>query len=173
MLHQSKIIVSVFAFCGFLLVPGCYKEQETSSSSDQVLEIFSPESAASVPVTSVNDGGAANVASQEVNTVQALREIVARGGNVVVDFYAPWCGPCKMMSPIIDRLSTERPDITFVKINIDAFDGSDGFELAGQQIRIASIPTFSLFKNGAFIKELHGGIDKQTFIDMVDAHLNK
>lgn len=162
MKNQSKYTLLFFAACSALFLPSCLKEQEAEQNS---------ESVSSDNIGAVNTDAVSS--ARTIETVQALREVVAAGGNVVVDFYAPWCGPCKMMSPIIDQLSAERSDITFVKVNIDAFDGSEGFELAGQQVRIASIPTFFLFSDGTFIKELHGGVDKKTFIGMVDAHLNK
>lgn len=168
MKNTSKQILFLFAVCGLLFLPSCLKEQEPEQIQDQIADQVSERTAEST--LSVNTD--AGFGARTLDKVQALREIVAADGNVVVDFYAPWCGPCKMMSPIIDQLATERSDITFVKVNIDAFDEPGSFELAGQQVKVASIPTFFLFKDGVFVKELGGGMDKKSFIDIVDSHLN-
>lgn len=63
----------------------------------------------------------------------------------VVDFYADWCGPCKMLAPLIDKLSNDYSDVSFFKINVD-----DNREIA-QRFNVASIPYLALFKNGELI----------------------
>ena len=62
--------------------------------------------------------------------------------SVLIDFWAPWCGPCQMVGPIIEEIAAERDDIIVGKINVD-----DEMELA-RQFRIVSIPTIILMKNG-------------------------
>ena len=63
-------------------------------------------------------------------------------GVVVVDFFATWCGPCKMLSPVIDELSGELENVNFVKVDID-----QSMDLA-QKFKIVSVPTLKVFKNG-------------------------
>ena len=63
-------------------------------------------------------------------------------GLVLVDFFADWCGPCKMQGPIVDQLSEERPDVKFCKLNID-----EAMPIA-MQLGIMSIPTIMVVKNG-------------------------
>ena len=63
-------------------------------------------------------------------------------GVVVVDFFATWCGPCKMLSPVIDELSGELENVNFVKVDID-----QSMDLA-QKFKILSVPTLKVFKNG-------------------------
>ena len=63
-------------------------------------------------------------------------------GKVLVDFYAEWCGPCKMLSPIVDELSEELKDISFYKLNVDESD-----EVV-RKYSVMSIPTLLIFENG-------------------------
>lgn len=63
-------------------------------------------------------------------------------GTVLVDFFAEWCGPCKMLSPILHEIENERTDISIYKVNID-----DNFELA-KAYKVMSIPTMIIFKDG-------------------------
>ena len=64
-------------------------------------------------------------------------------GTVLVDFYADWCGPCKMLSPIIDEVANERADVTVGKVNVD------DEEALAIKFGVISIPTLVIFKNGA------------------------
>ena len=82
-------------------------------------------------------------------------EVLKSTGNVIVDFYADWCGPCKMMSPIIDEISEEKIDNLKVgKVNVD-----DNQELA-IKYNVMSIPTIMIFKDGKLAKTFVGVTDK-------------
>lgn len=65
-----------------------------------------------------------------------------QSGIALVDFYADWCEPCKMMSPIVDEIADERTDVTVAKVNVD-----ESSELASR-FGVVSIPTLIIFKNG-------------------------
>ncbi len=67
---------------------------------------------------------------------------VIKNGKVLVDFYAEWCGPCKMLSPIIDELAEELRDVNFYKLNVD-----DSDEVV-RRYSVMSIPTLLVFENG-------------------------
>ena len=87
-------------------------------------------------------------------------EVEDSKGLVFVDFYADWCGPCKMMSPIVDEMSKE-VDVKVVKLNVD-----EAPEIA-QKYGIMSIPTFIVFKDGKEYKKHIGMCDKDFLLKLV------
>ena len=86
-------------------------------------------------------------------------------GVVVVDFFATWCGPCKMLSPVIDELSGELENVNFVKVDID-----QSMDLA-QKFKIVSVPTIKVFKNGEEVDTLMGFMPKEVLKSKVEAHI--
>lgn len=83
---------------------------------------------------------------------------------VLVDFFAPWCGPCQIMSPIIEEIITENKDqkVKIGKLNIDEFQD------IAVKYNVMSIPTFVLFKNGKEITRIVGYCDKEELIQLID-----
>jgi thioredoxin 1 len=73
---------------------------------------------------------------------------------VVVDFWAPWCGPCRVVSPILEEINNEREDLRVVKVNVD-----ENQEIA-VRYEILSIPTMILFKNGQVVRKVIGALPK-------------
>jgi len=85
---------------------------------------------------------------------------------VVVDFWATWCGPCRMLSPILDEVEEEMAGkIEVVKVNVD-----DADEIAAQY-RIMSIPTLLFFKNGQVVDKTVGAMPKNVLTDKINANL--
>ena len=85
---------------------------------------------------------------------------------VIVDFWATWCGPCRMLSPILDEVEEEMADrITVVKVNVD-----DADEIA-MRYRIMSIPTLIFFKGGQMVDRTVGAMPKNILIDKINANL--
>ena len=88
-------------------------------------------------------------------------EVLEHKGTVLVDFWADWCGPCRMLSPIVDEVANENPDIKVGKINVD-----EQQELSAQ-FGIMSIPTLLVFKDGKKISESIGLIPKEQIEKMI------
>lgn len=81
---------------------------------------------------------------------------------VFVDFFAKWCGPCKMISPIIDEISENIKDVTFIKVDVD-----ESSELANM-FGVMSIPTLLLFKEGKLVNKSVGFMSKDEIMRFID-----
>ena len=97
-----------------------------------------------------------------VNKMNFEKEVLQSTKPVLVDFWASWCGPCRMLSPILDEIAAEHPEITLAKVNVD-----EEQELA-MQFQIMSIPSLILFKNGKPVATSVGLRPK----DMIETMLN-
>ena len=86
---------------------------------------------------------------------------VTKAGKVLVDCYATWCGPCKMLSPIVDEVAKEMEDVKFYKLDIDEAD-----EVA-EEYEIMSIPTLLVFENGELKNKKIGMSTKEEIIELV------
>lgn len=102
----------------------------------------------------------------KVATNANFAELLQDDKLVIVDFWATWCGPCRMLSPILDEVEDEMKDkITVVKVNVDDVD-----EVTARY-RIMSIPTLMFFRNGEVVDKTVGAMPKAALVDKIKANL--
>lgn len=85
-----------------------------------------------------------------INSAKEFDELVESGKNVLVDFYADWCGPCKMQATIVEAIAEENSDVVVAKLNVD------DVEDVAERFNIVSIPTLLIFKGGKLVKNFVG-----------------
>lgn len=95
-----------------------------------------------------------------VNKNNFQEEVMQSDKPVLVDFWAPWCGPCRMIGPILDEIAEEREDIKICKINVD-----EETELASQ-FQIMSIPTLLVVKEGQIVNKTLGARPKEQILEL-------
>ncbi|MBL8018961.1 MAG: thioredoxin [Leptospirales bacterium] len=88
-----------------------------------------------------------------------------KDGLVLVDFWAEWCGPCRMVAPIVEELAGEMPQVKFGKVNVDENQG------IAQTLGITAIPTLVLYKNGQPIDRVVGLLPKPQLKNFINKHL--
>ena len=97
----------------------------------------------------------------EINANDFQAEVLEAKETVLVDFWAPWCGPCRMQAPVLEKFAEENPAVKVVKVNVD-----DNQELAMEH-NISSIPTLLVFKNGEAVNFAVGLQSKTVLEELV------
>lgn len=94
-------------------------------------------------------------------TVENFESVTNTGKPVLIDFWATWCGPCRMMAPVVEEIANERPDVFVGKVDVDAESG------LAQKFNIYSIPTFIVLKNGEVTAQTAGARPKAALEELL------
>jgi thioredoxin 1 len=116
-------------------------------------------------VKATSEGASVAGALTEVTDTNFQAEVVEATEAVLVDFWAPWCGPCRIVAPHLEELDAERSDMRVVKLNVD-----DNPETAARY-NVMSIPTLLLFKNGAVAHQIVGALPKNRLVQELEPAL--
>lgn len=103
----------------------------------------------------------------EITDDQFEDEVVKSDKLVIVDFWAPWCGPCRAMAPVLSELAKDRSEsVKVVKVNVDEQ------QINAAKLGIMTIPTLIMFKNGEPVDRMMGGYPKRSIVDRVERQLD-
>ncbi len=104
---------------------------------------------------------------QEVTDATFEQEVLKAKGNVLVDFWAPWCGPCRFVAPVLEEIAQEKEgSLTILKLNIDEN------QRTAMEYGVMSIPTMILYKDGKPVKQVVGAKPKPALLRDLEPHLS-
>lgn len=101
-------------------------------------------------------------AMTETSDATFNNDVVQYEGSVLVDFFAPWCGPCKMLAPLLDEISKEFPIVKFLKMNVDENPQT------AQNYGINGVPTMIIFKKGKPVASEVGALNREALKDFIN-----
>ena len=142
MKSKIKIICLIIIFVLLLIVINKVTKRESASNETQGTEL-------------------SKEVSTEVNSINFQKEVLNSDKKVLIDFYATWCVPCQMLSPVLEEVATENSDIKLVKIDVDQNE-----ELA-YKYGISAMPTIIVMENGEEINRSIGVISKEDILKLL------
>jgi thioredoxin 1 len=102
---------------------------------------------------------------KHINNNEFNKEVIESEKVVLVDFYATWCGPCRMLAPVLERISESRADFNIFKVDID-----ENQELA-MKYKIEVVPTMVVFKDGKVVEQVEGLVTENKIVEMMSSYI--
>lgn len=158
-MNTKRIFTLLVLVVGFMTLVSCKGQAKNNSDeTTSTTEVTGKQAAAPVHITK------ADFLKKIYNYEANPNEWKYLGDKpAIIDFYADWCGPCQMVSPIVDEISGERSDVKVCKVNVD-----EQVELA-QAFGVSSIPTLAVISGGKLVNHAVGAQPKSAILDMLDA----
>ena len=148
--------------------PKCGAKNRVDEHAASVNQAVCGKCGAKLPAISGSAAGEANGKPQVVTDATFANEVLNASASVpvLVDCWAPWCGPCRMIAPVLDQLTAESGGrYKIVKLNVDENPGISA------QYQIRSIPTMLIFKHGKVVDQIVGAVPKQTIVARLGSQL--
>lgn len=148
--------------------PKCGARNRVDENAASVSQPVCGKCGEKLPPLAASGAAATNGKPQVVTDATFASEVVSASSSlpVLVDCWAPWCGPCRMIAPVLEQLAAEsRGRYKIAKLNVDENPQTSG------QFHIRSIPTMLIFKNGQVVDTIVGAVPKQTIAARLAAHL--
>lgn len=178
MKEKIATIILIIVFVGLLiLVNGMLKSEENISSIDAenlastvdieenvkttVIDSYSESQAGSEEQNSMLDDSNSEDVVIQVTEANFEEEVLKSDKKVLIDFYADWCGPCKTLSPIVEEVAKENPDLKVVKIDVDSNEN------LAYKYKTYSIPTLVVIENGEEVNRAVGAIPKNDVLELI------
>lgn len=160
MKDKVLIIVLIIIFAVLLIASSTFLQKEEgkkiSKSGNNIVEENLSNSNNNIVEEKSMTGNVLEITSENFE-----KEVLESDKKVLIDFYADWCGPCKMLSPIIEEVSGEEANVKFVKLNIDQAED------IAIDYQVMSIPTLVVMENGKEVNRSVGLIDKDQVKDLI------
>jgi thioredoxin 1 len=148
--------------------PKCGTKNRVDENAASVSQPVCGQCGEKLPEIGATASGPSNAKPQVVTDATFASDVVAASSSVVVlvDAWAPWCGPCRMIAPILDQLAAESEgSYKIAKLNVDENPQTSA------QFQIRSIPTMLIFKNGQMVDQIVGAIPKEAIAARLTTHL--
>jgi thioredoxin len=148
--------------------PKCGANNRVDENAASVSQPVCGKCGEKLPEVTATASGTSNAKPQVVTDATFASDVVAASSSVpvLVDCWAPWCGPCRMIAPVLDQLAAESGGrYKIVKLNVDENPRTSA------QFQIRSIPTMLIFKNGQVVDQIVGAVPKQTIAARLSAQL--